>query len=1188
MDAADIGIMRKAIKYRLGLDMGANSLGWSVLELNAKNEPCAIVATGSRIFSDGRNVKNSSTLKGERRMARSARRRRDRFKQRQQALMNHLVRAKLFPAETEREERLHLQAVDPLECRAAAVERKLDPMHIGRALFHLNQRRGFKSNRKDSSEESRSGKVSNSISALLRSMELIDAPSYTPEQLKALSREQQKVIRQDEVMQKKGALSKLREDPKKTFGAFLWQRRSQALPTRARSQSDGKLYDFYPSRELLEDEFDKICFAQAKHHPKLLSDQVVRRLREVIFRQRPLKPQARGMCSYMPTRYRAYRALPSVQRYRIYQTVNNLTWHSADGEHRLRDHREARDQVLELFEKPKNKQGRVPFTAIKKILRKLELAEAGFKFNFEAGAGRVKGPDFLEGNHSSWLMQDPHHIGPDWHTWPLAKQDAFVEIILGCLPKPGIDLDERDFRAEEKRGEHLLDDDEVHRHLVADYGLSDQAATACSQLFLDDGVAHVSVKAARMLQQRMCDDMMIQPEAVATVAAERKDFINPSPFNRSQENELWPRLPYYGEAVKGHIIPGDGCFPERGEADDLARRIGQVSNPTVHIALNQLRNVVNELIRRYGHPQSVAIELSRNLPAGKEGRAKTEKRQRDAQSTNERLNKNLRKYDQKPNGANRLRLRLWEALGEPTDRRCPFSGKMISCADLFNGAAEVEHLIPFSQSLDDSNANKVICTRDANRDKGQKTPFEAFGHSPAGYHWGEIWARAQSLSRSRMWRFQKDAREIWEGENGFLARHLSDTQYISRLAREYLEHICPYNKIDVLTGRLTALLRGHWGLHKVLQARAENEAAEAAVKKNRDDHRHHAVDAIVIGMTTQSMLQKVSTAANRAETLEPERLFPKGAKGRGAIDPWSGFYKDVTAVVDGIIVSHRVKRKDIGRDSKRKDIGRDGKTDGQLHNDTAYGIISFADEKAGKPGTEGFQLPSPSARRAKVVSRRPIAAFTTRAQLESIRGRRMREQFLHTFDSAHDRSAGASAEKVKAGIAACAEYAQRHQMRRLRYTQQLTVIPIKDKSSGEPYKGYKGDSNWGMEIYEYPSTHKKSGQWVGVVISRYDANQHTFKPGQTFRPHPAAKLLMRLHINDYLHIKWKGAASIFRVQKISDGEVSLAAPHEANVDKRTRDSDDQFKYLRKSVNQLRVHHARKVHISPAGCVSGLG
>ncbi len=671
------------------------------------------------------------------------------------------------------------------------------------------------------------------------------------------------------------------------------------------------------------------------------------------------------------------------------------------------------------------------------------------------------------------------------------------------------------------------------------YKLSEHAATSCINAPLVEGTATVSLKAARLLMEKMRDDFMIQSDAIIKVAKEVSDFVNP--FTRARNGELLSELPYYGKAFGDgrHIIPGNR--QDIDKHDDL-KYYGGVTNPTVHIALNQIRHVVNELIHRYGHPQSIAIELARALPAGQEERGRIEKEQSDNQTKNEKLDEILRELGQTPNAANRLRLRLWQDLDEndPNGRCCPFSGRKISQADLFSDAIEIEHLIPFSHSLDDSRANKVICTRQANREKGNNTPFEAFGHSPDGYVWDDIVERAKRLPKPKQWRFQEDALKIWKRDySDFTERHLNDTRYIGRLAKEYLENICPFNRIDVMTGRLTALLRGHWGLNNILHDHNQEE------KKNRNDHRHHAVDAIVIGMISRAMLQKVSTAANRAEELNLPRLFEKKSDGKSPITPWPGFRDGVKTVVDNIIVSHKPKRKPLVKNS----------TDGQLHNDTAYGIISG-------PDNQGCY---------RVVVRCPIKEFKERSDVEAIRDKHLKHEFLEAFDAE--------------GAAGVTRLAGDKKVRRLRRTETLSVIPIRDKF-GKTYKAYKGNSNWGMEIYEYPKDHKKAGKWDGKIISRYEANQKDFRPGQTKKPHPAARLVMRVQINDCVEIEQDGVKQIMRVQKLSkNGSLDLAPHNETNVDARNRDNNDPFHYLNIAAGKLKERNARKVHVSPAGRLS---
>ncbi len=125
------------MNLRLGLDLGTNSIGWCLLELNDQNEPCSVFRTGVRIFNDGRDPKSLTSLKANRRDARSARRRRDRFLQRQKYLMNELVRSGLMPEDkTEREA---MAFHDPYAIRKKALDEQVTPFEMGRAIFHMNQ-----------------------------------------------------------------------------------------------------------------------------------------------------------------------------------------------------------------------------------------------------------------------------------------------------------------------------------------------------------------------------------------------------------------------------------------------------------------------------------------------------------------------------------------------------------------------------------------------------------------------------------------------------------------------------------------------------------------------------------------------------------------------------------------------------------------------------------------------------------------------------------------------------------------------------------------------------------------------------------------------------------------------------------------------------------------------------------------
>src|SRR5690606_17483528 len=153
-------------------------------------------------------------------------------------------------------------------------------------------------------------------------------------------------------------------------------------------------------------------------------------------------------------------------------------------------------------------------------------------------------------------------------------------------------------------------------------------------------------------------------------------------------------------------------------------RIGRVPNPTVHIGLNQLRKVVNALIDRYGPPVEIVIELARELKLNAERKKEIQRENRENEARNAARSAELAALGLADTHGNRLLLRLYEEL--PADERvCVFSGTPISKQMLFSGAIEIEHILPYSRTLDDSFMNKVLCAREANRVKGNRAPAEA-------------------------------------------------------------------------------------------------------------------------------------------------------------------------------------------------------------------------------------------------------------------------------------------------------------------------------------------------------------------------------------------------------------------------------------------------------------------------------
>ncbi len=1041
--------------YRLGLDIGTNSIGWCILN------GMTVQASGARIFSDGRDPKSGASLAEDRRLARGMRRRRDRYLRRRAVLLSEMVEAGLMPTDVAAQK--ELEKIDPYALRVKALDEKLDPGEIGRALFHLNQRRGFKSNRKTAKKDADDGKIRTGVKSLHAAMDDYGA---------------------------------------RTFGEFLHMRQAKKETIRARLKADAKDYDFYPDRAMLEAEFNEIWTRQAAYHSGLLTGALHDRLFQVIFFQRPLRAPKVGRCLYsdedrIPKRH------PLFQQRRLYETVNHLRIARTGGAERPLTLEQRDLLVLKLKDKKK-----VTFKALTKAL-KLDPEES-----FTLESERRKD---IEGDEIRAVLGDKKRFGPRWAYFDDDEQWSIIE-----------------------RLHDTEDEDTVLNWLAETYEIEGEQAQAIADAPLPEGYGRIGLTATREILAELKKDVIAYDKAVilAPSLKHHSDF---------RTGEIVEELPYYGEVLDRHVLPGTS-----DPADDVVTRVGRLTNPTVHIGLGQLRRLMNVIVKRYGKPDEIVVELARDLKMNdrqrKEADIRLNKKTKAAQRRSELLTEN----NIPDTGANRLRMRLWEDLNSDNmlDRRCVYTGEQIGIRRLFSEEVEVDHILPYSRTLDDSPANKMLIMREANRRKRNRAPFEAFGGEE---DWSAISERAARLPDNMRKRFAPDAMDKFEQDGGFEARQLVDTQHLSVLAKRYLEVLYEpkeQHRVRVIPGRLTEMLRRHWGLNSILP---DHNYAQPGKKKNRLDHRHHAIDAAVVAATDRGLLQKISRAAALNESKELDDIV-------GRIEPpWPTFRDDLRTQINSVIVSHK---SDHGKPSKEGAAqGRDTTT-ARLHNDTAYGLTGEKDEKGNDLVVRRVALAALSDKQIGNV-RDPLLRDALWQATEGLSGKD-REQALQDF-AAKGVGTDKKGEPLYKGI------------RRVRVIEPLAVIPIHDKS-GHAYKGVKGDSNQRYEVWQLPE-----GKWVARVVSTFVANS---PGGGDNRPHHTAKKVMRLHQNDLVAYQKEGERIIARVVKFGqNGQVTLAAHNEAG-DLKRRDNmsvdDDPFKYYSPTVGGLKNVSARKVRIDETG------
>jgi CRISPR-associated endonuclease Csn1 len=883
----------------LGLDLGTNSIGWALIEDNQNK----ILGLGTRIFPMG--VENLGDGEGEisknasRTGARGVRRQFFRRRLRKQILLKALSENKMCPLEAsdfqewKRNKRFPIEklttwfALNPYELRQKALIEKLSLEEIGRIFYHLIQRRGFLSNsRKGGSDDGTIFKGN-------------------PKEGKIGITETQKNI----------------ED--KTLGAYLFE----IYPKENQPFQDGleRIRNRYTTRKMYVDEFELIWNKQAQFHAELTNELKTlfggRKLdgyKEdgILFHQRPLRSQKHlvGNCSFEPRKTKCPISAIPFEQFRVWQWVNTVEY---NGKKISQEEKEKIVEFLFANEKPE-------FKKIRKVIGK-ESAE--FKFNY-------KDDDKIVGTHTISNLSNKKYFGKKWFEFTEKEQEDIWHVLYFFDSKSNL-----------------------KEYAIKNWNFTEEQAESISKFNVKDGYASLSRKAISnilpFLKLGFTYDVAVVLGGIKNVfgsdweklSDEKRNFFYDNVYEivRSKnkggfieiikdilrndynisDNQL--RKLYHHSAT----IDATELLEKLPVGKDADKDIQAIRNPIVITALFELRKLVNELIDEHGKIDEIKVEMARDLKISKSQRNKIRKEQKRLERENDRVKARLLEERQRVTHDNILLYKLWEEC----KHTCPYTGKPISVTQLFSGEVQIEHIHPWSRSLNDSFSNKTLCYADENRKKGNKTPFEFYGSDEA--NWSAIKERALKLfsdTKEYPNAYQKFKRFVQQKfDDDFSTRQLNDTRYISKEAKNYLSKIC--NKVTVSPGQATSNLRHKWGLNQILND--DNE-------KTREDHRHHAIDALVMACTKVSYVQELSKW-NRYNRGYDVKDFPM---------PWLSFWKDAEKAVNQILVSHKKVSNDITvrthttekNGKKHTNLGVAAR--GQLHKETVYGKRTFNGEEA--------------------------------------------------------------------------------------------------------------------------------------------------------------------------------------------------------------------------------------------------
>lgn len=834
----------------LGFDIGVASIGWALVEDSVLKD------CGVRIFTKAENPKDGSSLALPRREARSVRRRLARRKARLNELKRLVVaefglnledflanagelpRAyKLSKCEiadydsykkrkairennnTQEKEKLaqELEKCDtnPYKLRAKALEHKLEPSEFARVILHIAKHRGYDNKHAKDTNDDDSGKVKKAISENKAEMQ-----KWAQKNGKNINECTVGEYLYKEFYQQKRDLSE--KSPKNAFATQEFQnvRNKKDNYARCVAQSELKreLELIFEKQKRLGWKFSEQKYQIFDENRKIKEADFERAVMEVAFLQRPLKSFADkvGKCTFFADEFRAPKdslsAMEFVALTRIINTLANLSKKTGEIY--------SADKVSEVLKAVLEK-GELTY----KNLRKIISLDDKIQFPKDSKLDYAKGDEAEKAKFIEFkkLKDFKKALGGSFEGFSRAELDKIANKIALIKSK-----------------------DELKAELASFKGLNEAQKEALSELSFDKFI-DLSFKALGKILP----------------------FMRGENGECKRYDEAW-REAGLQEAAK-QTQKGSTLPPLKDYEKDLA-------NPVVARALSEYRKVLNALLEKHGKVHKIHLEFTREAGVSSKERGELIAEQNKRFKANEEARKRCAEFGLNPSGKNILKLKLWQEQGG----QCVYSGKNITREHLCDESAlEIDHIYPYSRSFDDSQNNKVLVFKSANQNKRNQTPYEAFGGDSE--KWSRIMSSIVKLPKPKKNRIAN--KNFADKESGFIARNIVDTSYIATLTASYTDAFIEFlplaesedttlgrgekgskKHISVVSGSLTATMRHYWGLDSLLNGESE--------VKDRNNHLHHALDAIIIAYTNDQIIGDFSNF-KKTQEQNTARLIAK-------------------------------------------------------------------------------------------------------------------------------------------------------------------------------------------------------------------------------------------------------------------------------------------------------------------------
>lgn len=823
--------MENGFTYRLGLDIGIVSVGAAVVQTNSFDNPCHLTEPDVRKFTaaecreNGKNNGKSAAV--PRRECRSTRRRIRRKQLRMNCIKQALQKADLIDIDEFMKRYSDGTLPNVYQLRYEGLDRLLTDDEFAQILIHIAKHRGFLSTRRADKKDKESGAILAATSAnqklmmekgyrTVGEMMYLDESFHTP-----CSNNEQGFI----VTPRNKA-----KDYKHTIYRSMLVDEVHALFDAQRKLGNTK------ATETLESEYLEIMTRQRSYDlgPGLQADGT-----KSPFAMDGYKSNA-GECTFYKNETRAAKGTYTAELSMTLQKINNLKLVDRYGDGRfLTD--EEKQKILEYISKHKT----MKYKTVKTLLgidpmirfnllnygkKKKTKKESEDKTKDDSTKKKGTKKSKTKAETSEKADKDANKEETELERINRIEDTVFVSMeftlsYTDCLKTRIKTLSETEKRdLFDEVGELLTSykTDEARIEKLSNLGLTSEEIDHLLDLN-PKGYARLSHKVMKEIEPYLVQGLTYDKAC----AAAGLDF----------------QVTYTGEKMK---------YLKGPEINNI---INNIQSPVVRRSVAQTVRIINAIIRKYGSPQAVNVELSREMSKSFLERKKAETAMELRHKENVKFCEEIKKLGiNSPNGEDITRYRLWK----DQNGICLYSGEKIPTRAMFTREYEIDHIIPYSISLDDRYQNKVLVKAKENQTKGNRLPYEYFGHDKT--RWAAYENRVESLIKSdgkKAHLLKKNYTK--EDQREFTERNLNDTRYattvVYNMILQYL-YLEPYNcdgktkQVYAVNGAVTAYLRKRWGLNK----------------KDRTNDRHHAMDAVVIACCTDEMIAKVTKYMQDRET----------------------------------------------------------------------------------------------------------------------------------------------------------------------------------------------------------------------------------------------------------------------------------------------------------------------------------